>query len=287
MKLKFLGPIAVLLPILGWAGAAADRTWADRPFDGSWTIQPELTTFGMRSPTLSIEQGVFRRSDCRTGPIEVPADGAAHEIKGQPLFDAMSVRILDPRRIEITERSAEKIAWKGLYAVSGNGRSMTLEFENDRAATPVKGEIAYTREGPSGAGAHATSGIWRPERLTRLSQSGLGVTIAMRRPDTTEESELAPGPGFYDGFTLKASDGRSADGKLDAHDYPLNGFLPGATIALNRLQPSILQFNRSQNGVLVEISRASVSSDGQTMTLSQVDWVCQAKTVFVLNKQTQ
>lgn len=286
MKLKSLASFAVLLPMMAWADGPAERTWADRPFDGAWVIQPELTTFGMRSPTLSLERGVFRRSDCKSEPIAVPADGAAHAVKGQPLFDAMSVRVLDPKRVEIVETSADKPAWKGLYAVSANGRKMTLEFEDDRAARPVTGVLTYMRDGDALAGAHAASGTWRPERLTRLSANGLSITIGMQRKAVAQDDELAAGPNFYDSFTFAGSDGRGADGKLDAHDYALNGYLPGATVALNRLQPNILQFNRAQNGNLVEISRATVSSDGQTMTLSQVDWVCQAKTVFILNKQT-
>jgi hypothetical protein len=147
--------------------------------------------------------------------------------------------------------------------------------------------LAYVREGDALSGVHSVSGTWRPEKLTRLSANGLTLSIGMQRKAAAADEELAPGPDFYDRFTFASGDGRSADGKLDAHDYPLNGYLAGATIAGNRLQPNILQFNRSQDGALVEISRATVSSDGQTMTLSQVDWLCQAKTVFILSKQAQ
>jgi hypothetical protein len=286
LKVKSLASFVMLLPAIACANGPAGWTWADNPFEGSWVIQPELTTFGMRSPILSLERGVFRRSDCKTEPIDVPADGAAHAVKGQPLFDTMSVRVLDPKRVEIVEKNADKPAWKGMYTVSANGHSMRLDFDDDHPAKPVTGALEYMREGDAPAGAHAVSGTWRPEKLTRLSSSGLTVTFAMQRKDAERDLEVAPGPDFYARFTLAGSDGRSAEGKLDAHDFPLNGYLPGATIALNLLLPNILQFNRSQNGVLVELTRAMVASDGQTMTLSQIDWVCQAKTVFILNKQT-
>lgn len=286
MRINLLASFLMLLPTVAGAEGAAAWSWADNPFEGSWVIQPELTTFDMRSPTMSLERGVFRRSDCRSEPINVPADGAAHAVKGQPLFDAMSVRVLDSKRVEILENSADKPVWKGLYTVSANGHAMKLDFEDDRAAKPVTGVLAYMREGDAAAGAHALSGTWHPEKLSRLSASGLSLTLAMQPKDAERDVEIAAGPNFYAGFSLTGSDGRSADGKLDAHDYPLNGYLPGATIALNRLQPGIVQLNRSQNGVLVELTRAMVSSDGQTMTLSQVDWVCQAKTVFILNKHT-
>lgn len=286
LKVKSLASFVMLLPTVAWANGPAGWTWADNPFEGSWVIQPELTAFGMRSPILSLERGVFRRSDCRTEPIDVPADGAAHGVRGQPLFDTISVRVLDPKRVEIVEKSADKPAWKGMYTVSANGRAMRLDFEDDRAAKPVTGALEYMREGNAPAGAHSVSGTWRPEKLTRLSSSGLTVALAMQAKDAERDLDVAPAPDFYARFTFTSSDGRSAEGKLDAHDFPLNGYLPGATIALNLLQPNILQFNRAQNGVLVELTRAIVSTDGQTMTLSQIDWACQAKTVFILNKQT-
>jgi hypothetical protein len=286
LKVKSLVSFVMLLPAVAWANGPAGWTWADKPFEGSWIIQPELTTFGMRSPIFSLERGVFRRSDCKTEPIDVPADGAAHGVKGQPLFDTIAVRVLDPKRVEIAEKSADKLVWKGMYTVSANGRAMRLDFQDDRAAKPVTGTLAYMREGDAPTGAHSVSGTWRPDKLTRLSSSGLTVTFAMQRKDAERDLDVAPGPNFYAGFTFMGSDGRSAEGPLDMHDSTLNGYLPGATVALNLLQPNILQFNRSQNGVLVELTRAMVASDGQTMTLSQIDWVCQAKTVFILNKQT-
>jgi hypothetical protein len=254
-------------------------TWADRPFDGTWIIQPNLTAFELRAPTLSLDGGVFRRTDCRTGPLEVPADGASHEVKGQVIFDSAAVRVRDRHHIELVESLAAKQVWKGVYAVSSDGRTLTVEFEDDRAAKPVTGTLAYEHDGEPIAGAQPLSGTWLPKKIVQLSASGLTMTF---KTDPVEMVSDQSSPDLTVKFSLTHSDGRSAEGKTDAHDYPLNGYLPRASVALTRLEPNLLQINRTQGGQLVEISRALVSDDGQSMTLSQTDWLCQAKTIFTL-----
>jgi hypothetical protein len=265
---------------------AGNWSWADRPFDATWVTQPERTTFdaGMRAPTFDLDRGVFRRSDCRLGAIEVPADGKEHEIKDQPLFDAMAVRVVDDKHVEIVEQNAAKKVWSGRYTLSADARALQLDYEDDRATQPVTGSLTYAREGDVLKGPHLLSGIWRPTKLTSLSASGQTLTILTRSQNATQPVAAGPDPNMS--FHLVAGDGRSADGRLDAHPYPLNGSQPGSSVVLSRLWANTLQINRSVNGELVEMSRATVSDDGQTMTLAQVDWVCQAKTIYTLQKKS-
>ena len=259
---------------------AGNWTWTDRPFDGTWVIRPEQTVFDrdLRAPVLSFEGGMFRRGDCRGGAIEVPADGHDHKVKDQLLFDALSVRLRNDRLAEITEKLASKVVWSGRYAVSAGGDAMTLDYEDHRAAKPVAGEVTFHREGEAVNGSRPLSGTWRPDKLAHLSASGLTLTFTTQ-PAVSDADRALP-------FSLVAGDGRSATGRLDAHDIPLQGYLPGSSVAIGRLRPDTLQINTSVNGQVVEMSRAIVSSDAQTMTLGQIDWVCQAKTIFTLQKQT-
>jgi hypothetical protein len=240
-----------------------------------------LTAFDMRAPILSLEGGIFRRSECRTGPIEVPADGASHEVKGQVLFDSASVRVKDPHHIDVAEALAAKQVWKGRYTVSGDGRTLTLDFEDDRAAKPVTGTLVYGHDGEPVAGAQPLSGTWLPKKLAQLSASGLTLTFKTNPLEMVSDN---PAANLIVKFSLSQSDGRSAEGETDARNNPLSGYLPRAGIAISRLETNMLQMNRSQGGQLVEISRALVSDDGQTMTLSQTDWLCQSKTIFTLKK---
>ena len=265
-----------------WSATSESRwTWADHPFDGTWVIQPSLTAFDMRAPILSLEGGVFRRTECRTGPLEVPADGASHEVRGQVIFDAASVRVKDRYHIEVAETLAAKPVWQGRYAISNDGRTLTLDFQDNRAAKPVIGSLVYERDGEPVAGAQPLSGTWIPKKLARLSASGLTLTF---RTDPVEMISDQSSADSSVKFTLTRSDGSSAEGQTNAHAYPLNGYQPQASVAVSRLETNMLQINRSHGGQLVEISRALVSDDGQTMTLSQTDWLCQAKTIFTLKK---
>ena len=279
-------PTAVLLAVVGAPAqaGAGNWNWADRPFDGTWVTEPEHTVFdpGLRAPTFSLEAGQFRREDCRLGPIAVPVDGRLHEVKDQPLFDAMSVRVIDAGSVEITQRSDGRTVWKGLYRVSADGLTATLDYEDDLAARPVTGRVRYHREGgPPRAGQHRISGTWRPERLTALSPSGLALRIATQ----PTAAQTAAGPDMNADFSISRSDGRSATGKINMHDYPLQGYLRGSSVAVGRLGPQTLQFNLYVDGQQVEQSRATVSEDGMTLILGQIDWICQAKTTYTLHKQ--
>jgi hypothetical protein len=278
--------VAAAVSVSTTLALAGDWSWADRPFDGTWVIEPARTNFdaGMRAPTFDLDRGVFRRSDCRLGAVEVPADGKQHEIKDQPLFDAMSVQVIDGKHVEILERNAGKAVWSGRYALSADGRALQLDYEDDRATRPVTGSLTYAREGEVVKGPHLLSGVWRPTKLTNLSASGQTLTIAMQPQGSLHPVAAGPDPTMS--FHLAAGDGRSADGRFDAHPYPLSGWLPGSSVVVGRLWANTLQINRSVNGELVEMSRATVSADGQTMTLAQVDWVCQAKAIYTLRKKS-
>jgi len=87
------------------------------------------------------------------------------------------------------------------------------------------------------------------------------------------------------GLAVSWSDGRSADSQLDAKYYPLNGYLPGAQVSILNPRPDTLAINREQGVVAVEVSRAVLSDDGQTLTYKQVDWVCHDLATFIYHKK--
>ena len=211
---------------------------------------------------------MFRRTDC-SKPLEVPADGAERAVKEQPLFDAMSVRVIDERTVDMVQKKSDKVVWKGEYRVSKDKRTMTLDFEDDRAQNAVSGQLEYSREGNALAGPHALSGSWRPGKLSRLSGAGLSMTIEPHD----------------NGLQIGWSDGRRVSTKLDAQYYPLEGYLDGAKMSVLHPRPDTLALNRTQEIAPVEISRAVLSADGETIVLKQVDFLCQSWAVFNYRKQ--
>jgi hypothetical protein len=232
-------------------------------------LQPELTTFGSDRPMqLMIEHGMFQRLDCAP-PVELKADGADQLVKGEPLFDTMSARVVDRRRVDVAQKLAGRLTWKGMYAVSKDQRSMTLDFDDERPSTPVTGTLLYVRVGDPVTDAHALSGRWQPNKLARVSASGSTLAIRDETP----------------GITMSWSDGREVTSPIDAKYYILKGYLAGAQASILRPRPDTLAINRQQGIFPVEVSRAIVSADGQTLTFQQVDWVCRALTTFTYRRQ--
>ncbi len=246
---------------------------ASTPFAGTWVVDPNLTEFWSMLPLgLSIEHGLYKRTSCAV-PHEVPADGADHGVAGDPYIDTMSARVVDEHSVEVVQKAKGVVVWRGWYDVASDLRSMTLRFEDDRAAKPVTGSTLFEREGEPVSGMHALSGSWRARRMLDLSASGR--TLSFEDIDN--------------GLIMNASDGRSFNntfGDRGGETAPLHGYLEGATVWVSRRAPNKLQVNRSQNGTLVEFTIGAVSADGQKLELGELDMLCQAKTTWILHKQS-
>jgi hypothetical protein len=260
--MKYVLPCLLLL--LPCVSPAAD------PFEGLWVMQPDLTTFSPHTTDVLIERNTYRRTGCGD-PLEIPSDGRDQSVTGQPLFDSMAVRLLDPQKVEVTQKKGGKRVWKGVYTVSKDQRQMTLIFEDDRASNAVTGTIQYARVGEPLSGAHSLSGSWRAEKLLQLSPSAMTLRI--------QASDKALG--------LQWGDGRSVESNLDTRYYPLNGYLPGAGVSVLRDRPDMLALNRVQNSIPVEVSRALVSEDAQTLKVAQADWLCRTAMYFSYQRQTE
>jgi hypothetical protein len=247
--------------------AAPTLCMAGSPFAGTWVIKPELTTYGVFTLNFKIEKGVYKRTGC-VNPIAVPADGADHEVNNEGYFDSIRIRVLGRNRVEITQKAAQRVTWMGVYTVSPDQRRMTLAFNDNRAPETVTGELRYTRQGDVVAGGHAASGEWLPDKLSKLSPSGLRITFN----DTDN------------GIAMSASDGRRFDAKFDRQEHPLLGDVEGATVRLGRIGADTIQIGMRQGRSVAQLSRATVSADGRSMTLIEVDENCHIGTSYVLQK---
>lgn len=259
-SLKLLAGTACLLP--GLAPAAG-------PFEGTWQMQSGATTFGEEHPLeLMLERGEFQRAGC-TPAIDVAADGSDQPVRGQPLFDSMAVKIVAPLRVEVTQKLAGKLVWKGSYTVAKDQKSLVFDFDEEHASTPVTGSIEYARIGEPLAGAHAVSGKWQAKKLTQISASGQSMTIVQSAPS----------------LTMSWSDGRSVQSPLDAKYYPVDGYTPGAKASILNSRPDMLAVNRLQGTTPVEVLRVFISVDSESLTVKQVDWLCRNLTTYTYSKK--
>ena len=245
---------------------------ASTPFAGTWQVDPQHTTFELRSTlVLELAHGIYKRTSCAVEDM-VKADGALHALTDDPYFDAMSVRIVDDRTVDIVQQLKGREIWRGHYAIAEDLRSMKLDYRDARATVPVSGSIAYERDGAPDSGAHALSGSWKPTKMLELSESGRTYVF------TDKEH----------GLTMNSSDGRSFDINYGGgNNEPLLGYLEGARVHVGRRTPNTLQINRTQNGTMVDLTFGIVSDDGQEMAFGQLDWQCQARTTLLLRKQAK
>jgi hypothetical protein len=65
----------------------------------------------------------------------------------------------------------------------------------------------------------------------------------------------------------------------------LNGYLSGEQVSILHPRPDTLAINREQGVSPVEVSRAVISDDGQTITYKQVEWVCRSLTTYIYQKK--
>jgi hypothetical protein len=261
---KMCAWLVVLLPI-SWPISC----FAETPFAGTWVVQPQATEYSLRPLSFMIERGTYKRASCAPD-VEVPTDGQEHALDGDPLVQTMSVRLMDAHRVEVAQKIGGRLVWKGSYTVAKDQKSMTLAYEDHRATNAVSARVQFARDGETVPNAHLLSGTWKAVKLLDLSSTGLTMTIE----------------GTDNGLRMNASDGRAYDIKFDRHDYPLTGYLEGATVQVGLRRPTTLQVNRKQHGAYVEMSLGQLSDDGQSMQLSQRDWQCQSLVTWTLRKQS-
>ena len=59
----------------------------------------------------------------------------------------------------------------------------------------------------------------------------------------------------------------------------------GATVRVGRRTPTVMQVNRKQQHILVDMATGTLSDDGVTMIWREIDWQCQSQIVWTLHKQ--
>src|SRR6204780_3998029 len=110
--MKKLFWIALLAALLSPSQAAAQS-----PFDGTWKIDLNTAQLPAKPGSYLLQAGMYH---CRTciPPIDVRADGLDHRVSGDSCYDTVSIRVLDDRTVQETDKSkgnivhTEKMRWR-------------------------------------------------------------------------------------------------------------------------------------------------------------------------------
>ena len=244
--------------------------WGQTAFDGTWRLDLSKAQLPKKPDKYLLQNGTYKCETC-VPPYEVKADGQDHRVTGHPYFDTLSVRVVNDKTVEFTQKKNGRIVGTDKSTVSDDGNQLVDEFtwQPEASNKQQSGKAVSTRVAKGPAGSHAISGSWRGERLQDLSENAMIVAYK----------------STGDGLSMKWGTGESYDAKFDGKDYPFKGD-PGVTsVSLKKINASTIEETDKRDGKVIFVSRVTVSPDGKTMKIDVDDKLHGTTSSFVMTKQ--
>jgi hypothetical protein len=241
---------------------------AQATFEGTWRMNLQDTAY-VGTEKYSLKDGQFRCTTCEP-KIDVKADGQDHPLSGSPYADAINVKTIDDRTLEVVNKKAGKVTGSMKLSASADGNKLTTEFSSVQAnGKTVTGKYGSARVGGAAAGVHRINGEWQPGKLDTYSADAMEFTYT-RTGDTWK---------FADQI------GNSYSAKFDGKDYPFKGD-PGVTaVSVREVDPKTIEETFKRNGKSVFVNRATLSADGKSMAVSTHDVVRDVTTKMTATKR--
>jgi hypothetical protein len=241
---------AVSLLSLAACQKAADDTAASSAaaatgIDGTWKVDMATVQVDARPDQYMLKDGKFSCSTC-TPVLEVAADGAFHPVSGRAYADSMAIKVDDDHNVTQTSKKGDKVTSETKYAVSDDGKTLKVSFNDTSGDKPVTGSLSETRVGEAPAGAHALSGSWKMAQYDNVSDEGTTVTYKL------------------DGDTLHMSSptGLSYDAKTDGSDADVKGDIGGTKISVTKTGDNSYKETNTRDGKVISTTEYTV--DGNT-----------------------
>ncbi len=259
--LWFALPVSLLMPVLALAQGA---------FDGTWKTDLKTVQFPMKPDVYLLQAGMYHCKTCAP-PIDIKADGQDQKVTGHPYYDTMSIKVVDDRTIEETDKKSGKTVATSKMWVSADSNTLMFQFSDssNTNADPVTGNGEETRVAKGPAGSHAISGSWRTTKVESVSDNGLLFTYKVEG----------------DSLSMTTPTGQSYTAKLDGTEAPYKGD-PGTTsVSVKRLDKNTIEETDRRDGKVISVTRMTVAADGKTMTLAVDDKLHGTTSQFVAEKQ--
>ena len=256
---KFL-LLFLLLPVL---------TWAQSPLDGTWKIDMSKSKLPKKPDVYLLQNGMYECKSCNPS-VNIKADGQFQKVSGDPYRDALMVKVVDDKHIEMASQKEGKDVGKTTRSVSDDGNTMTVEwtYYGNPTGGPVSGTDHMKRVAKGPAGANAVSGSWRDEKADVATADAITFTFK----------------GGGDELSYSTPTGQSYEAKLDGKDVPYVGD-PGTTSAsLKRIGDSIEETDK-RDGKVISVAKMTVSKDGKTMTIDVDDKLNGTTATYIAEKQ--
>jgi hypothetical protein len=253
--------VSLLMPALATAQSAIDGTWK---FDLNKSQLPK------KPDVYLLQDGMYECKTC-VPAVNVKADGQDQKVTGHPYYDTVSIKVVDDRTIEETDKKDGKTVITAKSTVSPDGNTLTFVFadSSDTNADPVTGNGEATRVAKGPAGANAISGSWRTTKFENVSANGLLVTYKVEG----------------DTLTMSNPTGQSYTSKLDGTDAPFTGD-PGLTsVSVKQLGKNTVEETDKRDGKVIFVNRITVAPDGKSMTVTVTDKLHGTTAEYVAQKE--
>jgi hypothetical protein len=181
---------------------------AQNAFDGTWKFNLNDAQFPKKPDVFVLQDGMYHCKTCAP-PMDVKVDGEDHPVTGHPYFDSVSIKVMDDRTVEETDKKNGKTVATSKTVVSQDGKTADLEFSDssNTNADPITGKATLTRVAKGPAGSHAVSGSWITSKMEQLSDNGRTITFKVEG----------------DSLSMTNQNGQSYVAKLDGTDAPYKG----------------------------------------------------------------
>jgi len=266
--MKRLFPVWLLTGLL-----APIVTMAQSDFDGTWKIDLNKAVMPNDPDVFILQNGDYQCKTC-VPIVSVKADGEDHAVTGNPYYDAISIKVLDDRSIERSEKRNRKIVKTSKMTVSADASTATLEFTDSSVtnAEPVIGKASLTRvvKSKRPPGSHAISGSWRTSKMESLSDNALVFTLKVEG-DTLNMTSLT---------------GQSYTAKLDGTEAPYKGDPVINAVSILRLGKDAFIETDKRDGKAIRLKRVMVVPDNdKTINMIVTDNVRKTTVIFAADKQ--
>lgn len=243
---------------------------AQSPFDGTWKVDLGKSKLPKKPDVFLLQNGNYECKTC-VPPVNVKADGQFQKISGDPYRDAVMVKVVDDKHVEMTSQKDGKDVSKSTRAVSDDGNTMTINwtYYANPSGGPQSGTNTLTRVAKAPAGVNATSGSWREEKAEVATADN--ITFSFKSEGS-------------DGLSYSTPTGQSYTAKLDDKDVPYAGD-PGTTTASLRREGNSIVETDKRDGKVISVAKMTVAADGKTMNIAVDDKLNGTTATYVAVKQ--
>jgi hypothetical protein len=265
---RFFLPVAVLFSLalsghLAAATRAGAAAYAQRGrnlahaaaqgrFDGTWKIDLAESEAPTKPEVYLLQDGTYYCTTCDP-PLDIRADGRDQRITGAACYDTVSLKVVDERTTEETDKRIGTTVGTSKMTVSSDGNSATVEWTEscnaNRDVITGKDILSRVTKGPRGS--HAVSGSWQISKRVNRSENALVVTLKLEG----------------DTFSFTDPAGQSYTARLDGTETRIKGNLTNTMVSLRRIGENTIEETDRQNGKVVEVTRFTPAADGKTMTI--------------------